>query len=237
MVEKNSTSASKPSRRRRLPAAERRAQILAIARDLFVTEGFERASMRRIADAAGISPTAIYDHFADKEALLTAIAEEFFQGLTVALNDAREGGDPLLALRRLMENYVRYGLDHPNEYRLVFMNRLSRFVPTLSHRGHPCEPDQEAPSPLTVEADKAVASFGLLQSGIDRLVAAGLLRGDDPEGFADSVWAMGHGIVSLIITKGDGNFTPVDRWIDTAIGILMDGMRPRQPTPPPTSSR
>lgn len=227
MDTKIGASASKPAKRTRLPAAERRAQILAVARDLFVGEGFERASMRRIADAAGITPTAIYDHFHDKEALLTAIAEEFFDGLTRAMDiPAAGGGDPLGTLRQLMVNYVRYGLAHPNEYRLIFMTSLSRFVPTLGHRGRPSPPGELAAC-VSQKNAKAMQSFGILQTGIERLAAAGIIRADDPAGFADSVWAMGHGIVSLIITKGDSNFTPVDRWIDTSIGILFDGMRPR----------
>lgn len=213
MVGINNVTERTRKKRIRLPAPERRAQILAVARDLFVAEGgFEHASMRRIADAAGITPTAIYDHFADKEALLTAIAEEFFEGLLEAMNVPMDGSEPLTILRRMMENYVRYGLAHPNEYRLVFMTSLSRFIPTAGpqdnhHRG--------------------AESFGVLQAGIARLAMAGLLRADDPEGFADSVWAMGHGIVSLAIIKGEANFTPIDRWLDTSITILLDGMRPR----------
>ncbi len=227
MVTGKSRRAAKPGKRTRLPAAERRAQILAVARDLFVTQGFEQASMRRIADAAGITPTAIYDHFADKEALLTAIAAEFFDGLVAAMTVPADAATaPLGMLRQLMMNYVRYGLAHPNEYRLVFMNSLSRFVPTLGHRGLPCQPGA-APDDVAQKTAKAMQTFGILQSGIERLVAAGLLRGDDPEGFADSVWAMGHGIVSLVITKGDRNFTPIDRWLDTSITLLFDGMRPR----------
>lgn len=226
MVNEKVGRAANPGKRTRLPAAERRAQILTVARDLFVTQGFEQASMRRIADAAGITPTAIYDHFADKEALLTAIAADFFDGLVAAMTVPPDAAtDPLDLLRQLMINYVRYGLAHPNEYRLVFMTSLSRFVPTLGHRGLPCA--GEVPEDVAQKTVKAMQSFGILQTGIERLVAAGLLRADDPEGFADSVWAMGHGIVSLVITKGDSNFTPIDRWIDTSIGILMDGMRPR----------
>lgn len=214
-------------KRTRLPAAERRAQILAVARDLFVTEGFERASMRRIADAAGITPTAIYDHFTDKDALLSAIAAEFFDGLSAAMSvEQKAWADPLRALAQVMENYVHYGLAHPNEYRLVFMNSLTRFVPSLGHRGMPKAPGE--PTEICIkEPGKGQHSFQLLQSGIERLAAAGVLRNDDPEGFADSVWAMGHGLVSLVLTKGESNFTPVDRWITTSIGILLNGMRPR----------
>lgn len=220
-------AATRP-RRTRLPAAERRAQILAVARDLFVAEGIDRTSLRRIADAAGITPTAIYDHFTDKEALLTAIAEEFFAGLIEAMDiQPIPGGDPLHMLRQLMVNYVRYGLAHPNEYRLVFMTSLSRFAPMLGHRGKPTL-GGEAPCAISQKSVKAMQSFGILQAGIERLAAAGIVRADDPEGFADSVWAMGHGIVSLVITKGDSNFTPIDRWIDTSINILFDGMRAPQ---------
>ncbi|MFV3131764.1 TetR/AcrR family transcriptional regulator [Niveispirillum sp. KHB5.9] len=226
MVDEIGTPASRPQKRTRLPAAERRAQILAVARDLFVAQGFEHASMRRIADAAGITPTSIYDHFEDKEALLTAIAEEFFDGLVAVMEVPVDAADPLKTLRQLMVNYVRYGLDRPNEYRLVFMTTLSRFIPMLGHRNCPFA-ENGVETPAGRKHAKALQSFGILQTGITQLAAAGLLRADDPEGFADSVWAMGHGIVSLIITKGADNFTPIDRWIDTSIDILLEGMRPR----------
>jgi len=216
-------------RRTRLPAAERRAQILAVARELFVMEGIERTSMRRIAEAAGITPTAIYDHFSDKGALLAAIAEEFFDGLIAAMERARpDPADPLARLRGIMRNYVEYGLTHPHEYRLVFMTVLPGFSPAGGHRGGRGRTDG-APMP------KGVASFGMLEAEIGALIAAGHLRDGGKEAFADSVWAMGHGIVSLAITVGHCDFTPMADWLPASISVLIHGMAPRSPTGPEAS--
>lgn len=66
------------TRKPRGQGASRRGEILDAAKRLFTEEGYAQATMRRIAAEVGVSPTALYLHFADKEAILRAIAEDFF---------------------------------------------------------------------------------------------------------------------------------------------------------------
>lgn len=206
--------------RTRLPAAARRAQILSVARDLFVADGLERTSLRRIATAAGITPTAIYAHFADKEALYFAIGQDFFQGLIDRiLAVAIEIHEPLPRLRGLMSAYVRFGLEHPQEYRLIFMTPHGGIVGQgrkLSHRG-PTEPADQ-------DLNKGAIAFGLLEGEIARLTEAGVLRPGSPATVAEVVWAAGHGLVSLLITHGDFDWTPIDTLVETAIDRVLFGI-------------
>ncbi|HYE50189.1 MAG TPA: TetR/AcrR family transcriptional regulator [Azospirillaceae bacterium] len=208
-------------RRVRLPAAERRAQILRIARELFVAEGIERTSMRRIADRAGITPPSIYDHFQDKETLLAAIAEEFFDGLIAAMAAIPEKTpDPLDRLRMLMHGYVRYGLAHPQEYRLVFMTPLEGVGRVSGHRA----PRDGTPPECLGGSTKGIESFVQLEGEIASLLERGILKAGDKEAIADAVWAAGHGLVALLITHPTFEWSPLDRLVETTVEMLLHGL-------------
>ena len=91
-------------------------RILAAARELLEGEGADQVSMRRVAEAVGITPMAIYRHFANREALLKAVADAAF--LEVAQEWATRARHPDLmqALRHSMENYLDYALRHPHMF-------------------------------------------------------------------------------------------------------------------------
>ena len=119
------------SRRREREKQALRGEILAAASDLFVEQGFENVSMRKIAERIDYSPTAIYLHFRDKSELLHSICEETFQKLIATLNAlmdrARErNADPVDTLRRGLRAYVTFGLEHPNHYIVTFLTRHSK---------------------------------------------------------------------------------------------------------------
>src|SRR5882724_11178881 len=96
----NSVQIMVTQRRERLKT-ELREEILAAARDLFVTEGYPSVSMRRIAESVGCAPGTIYLHFEDKAAILSAICIETFAKLDKRMEAIeKDGGDPLDRLRR-----------------------------------------------------------------------------------------------------------------------------------------
>ena len=105
--------------RRERQKDELRLTILAAARELFISEGYDQFSMRRIAERIDYSPTTIYLYFKDKDALLHALCEESFGKLFAAGEKLRqETGDPVTALRRAMTAYVEFGVDNPTTIRL-----------------------------------------------------------------------------------------------------------------------
>lgn len=68
-----------PTNKRAEPEAEKRAQLVAAARELFVRDGYESTPMGRIAQAAGVTPNTIYWYFEDKDELLLVVLDQLFQ--------------------------------------------------------------------------------------------------------------------------------------------------------------
>src|SRR5215472_157963 len=100
-----------------------RQEILDAASELFVKEGYENVSMRRIADKIEYSPTTIYLYFEDKASLLFAVCEETFAKLAKRMESiTRQNDDPITALKRGCRAYVEFGLKYPNHYRVTFIN-------------------------------------------------------------------------------------------------------------------
>lgn len=217
-------TSEQPSRKR-LSAEERRGQILAAARELFIAEGVENTSMRRIASLAGVTPTLIYRHFADKEALLLAVCQAFFRGLieasAAALGQVPDRAEPFARLRRLLEGYVRFGLANPDVYRLVFMTKIASLKRERMPQGH--RPRQDTPPPAEDEGF-GLRAFGLLEGEIRRLIELGHLKPGEPTAIAEVVWATGHGLVALLITHGDFKWTPFDELLALSIDVLLKGI-------------
>src|SRR5207237_9162206 len=121
-----------PKTRREREREALRQVIMDAARELFVEEGFENVSMRRIAEKIEYSPTTIYLYFEDKLSLLFAICGETFAKLAKRMEIIRKETDnPVEALKKGCRAYVEFGLKHPNHYKLTFIN----------HPYHPKDPD------------------------------------------------------------------------------------------------
>src|SRR5215471_18517819 len=102
--------------RRTREKRELKQQILDAARELFVREGYESVSMRKIAEKIEYSPATIYTYFQDKDEILDCLCAETFlhlhQHKLAAIHEMN--GDTLEALKKGMETYIRFGLDHPD---------------------------------------------------------------------------------------------------------------------------
>ncbi|MCU1349971.1 MAG: transcriptional regulator, TetR family, partial [Acidobacteria bacterium] len=125
--------------RREREREEIRGRILDAARELFAVEGYDAVTMRRIAERIEYSPTAIYFHFKDKEALLKELCATDF--LTLAHQFAAIGriDDPIERLRRVGHAYIEFGIDHPNHYRLMFMTPHPPMEDDTLEKGNPEE--------------------------------------------------------------------------------------------------
>ena len=192
---------STPRPRARRGEGERlRAEILDVAEALLARTGDEAAvSIRAIADAVGVSAPSIYRHFADKDTLMMAVCEQIFGRLDDQLEGAAAGiADPVVALRARGEAYVRFGLEHPESYRLLFM----------VHHGKGADLDGE---------DLAgTRAFHHLQDAVDRVLDAAGLDGDTrPDAYAltCAMWTGVHGIVALRISWPDFPWPPLDEQV------------------------
>ena len=183
--------------RRERERLETRARIMDAARDLFAREGYEAVSMRRIAEAIEYSPTAIYVHFKDKQDLLLEICRTDFGAFGHMLAELQSVEDPVERIRRMGHAYVRFGVEHPNHYRLMFMTRDI------------CPEDAAADARRgNVDED----GYALLKLSCKQVIDQGRARPGyaDADLLAQTFWSAVHGITSLQITKAD------DPWITWA---------------------
>ncbi len=191
-----------------------RSRILDAARELIREHGYEKLTIRKIADRIEYSPMSLYNHFADKDDILVALAREGFAKIGKALPKPGSG-EPLAVLRKAMLQYVDFGLKHPDEYELVFMTRRSL--------------EKSASSKISNEAnipDDAGGqnAFRRMLEYVDAAIAAGLVSGQRFE-LAKVLWAGIHGCVSLQITQLRFPFGPPKVFAEAVVDTLIAGIR------------
>lgn len=191
-----------------------RSQILNAASELFITEGVQSVSMRRIADKIEYAPSTIYLYFKDKEELLHTICQEVFERLTEILQEIhRQAMPPLDQLRAGCRAYIDFGLAHPHHYLLVF-------GPVTY---------EETPGELTEVDQAGLKTFDQLRQTIRMGMEAGEIRSCDVEVLSQSVWMTLHGITDLlIISKDVPNFPWADpeALINCSLDSIIRSVRP-----------
>jgi AcrR family transcriptional regulator len=159
-----------------------RRALLAAALDLVEREGVEGLTLREAARRAGVSQAAPYRHFADKDALLAAVAEEGFTALAAEMRRRRDAHEEALPrFRELGLAYVGFAVAHPSHFRVMFGRR------TADRSRHPG---------LSQAAD---ATFALLVEGIVACQHAGQIRQGDPGELALAAWSSVHGLAALVV--------------------------------------
>ena len=183
-----------------------RRKVLDAARELFATEGYDRVTMRRIAEAIEYSPTTIYHHFEDKDDLVQSLCEEDFARLLGVLQVQAPPEDPAEQIRQLGLAYARFGLDHPNHYRFMFM------TPAKFENGHELsDPGQKA--------------FGLLRTAVEKAIESGRFRPGDVDTLAQVLWASLHGAVALLVTFKPEQFPHAPAAPDLIEQVVENGIR------------
>ena len=203
------------SRSTRKPKGEghaRRGEILAAAERIFVEHGYEGATIRKIADEVGLSSTALYMHFSDKGEILLEICRDAFAALIARTSDLSElDAPPEDRLRRMIDAYVEFGFAQPNAYRLIYLTR----------------PIEARDGAQTAAQELGADLFTAFEAVVGETVAAGRMKGD-PRTLAQAIWAAGHGVVSLMITKPYFPWTDRQVLTKTLLDALFDGLLVRR---------
>ena len=206
-----------PKERREREREEVRTRILDAARELFASEGVESVTMRRIADRIEYSPTAIYFHFKDKDALLAELCDCDFRAFSQNFIAIARIPDPVERLRLAGRAYVEFGLMHPSHYRLMFMTPKD---PGLSlTKGNP-------------EED----AYAFLKGIVTELVAKRLLRKElsDVDLASQVIWSGVHGVVALEIAKCQDDWVewqPFATRAEAMVEMILRGVLAEAPAP------
>lgn len=195
--------------RRAREKKELRQEILDAARDLFVREGFENVSMRKIAEKIEYSPTTIYLYFQDKADLLDCICEETFARLVRKQTILDHSvSDPLERLRRGLRSYIEFGLKHPNHYKVAFMMS---------------EPFDD-PEHCVRSRAMGQKAFDHLRRDLTICSEQHLIEVSDIEATAQVLWATIHGLTSLLIAHPKFEWVERHHLIDTLIENALNGL-------------
>ena len=161
--------------RRQRQREEARRTILDAAETLLVRDGYERFSMRRLAEGCGYTTPTIYHYFGDKKGLVDALLEERMRRLLRRMKRVPQGNDPVHNWRQQTLAFIRFGLKHPTHYQLLMTPR-------------------DADEPLLPVAEQLIE---LMLRPFSELQEAGRLVANDVEAARQAVWAMVHGLISL----------------------------------------
>lgn len=187
------------------PKALSRTEILEAAREIFVRDGFEHFSMRRLAGAVGCAVGTIYLYFNSKDDLFQMLVNHSFERLLSALTGLRErhqDGDPVVLLKKGMYTYIEFGVRNPNDYRLAFMLRPP--APEQPYRVHP--------------------AFEMMRFMVRRCVEESRFREVDVETVSQALWAAIHGITSLLIQRPNFPWTGRAKVIEQVINNAVDSL-------------
>lgn len=182
--------------RRLRERSETREKILDAARELFLSEGYDGVSMRKVADKIEYSPTAIYVHFADKQELFRELCMQDFGRLAEVFQSSNMPLDPVERLKQIGRTYVEFGLQYPNHYKLMFMTSYPDPPPTAEEQEIKGNPEEDA--------------YAFLKFSVQQAIDKGVFRSDltDADLISQTLWAAVHGVISLNIAKG------CDGWVD-----------------------
>lgn len=179
-----------------------RQAILQAASREFLEHGYESFSLRRVAERIGYSATTIYLYFKNKDELLLATVQDGFVAFDADIQQAAKAThDPVERIAVLGRTYITFGLDNPELYRLMFMQRSDfYFMPHLIGSGTlaPVIEDQKAaPAGAHHGAPHRAVAQELLVEAVETAMRAKLIRPNNPLLIADSLWASVHGLVAL----------------------------------------
>lgn len=205
-----------PTLRQSRDQAAVRERILSAARELFIAHGYDAVSLRKIAASIGYTAPALYTHFPDKSALMLALCQQDFATFAAVFARLNKVVDPIVRIRRGGEAYLRFAMEHPNHYRLMFMTPVPIGV----------EPDAEC---LAAQGDPDLDSYSFLHSAVQEAMDLGRFRPEykDAQLLTQIIWATLHGVVSLEITHRHDpwlDWRPLARRSRTMTDALMRGL-------------
>jgi len=187
---------------------EFRREILDSAREIFISDGYDGFSMRKLAEKIDYSPTTIYLYFKNKDDLLLAICEEFFANFVAELNRIRSvSQDPVETLRQAFLYLIEFGLKNPNQYKVIFF--------TKSIYGTVCD--------LFEKESMARNTHLAFKEMVRDCIKAGRLRELDEDVITPALATVSHGLVTMILHRPELLQERVDVIARSLVDALLRG--------------
>lgn len=203
--------------RTRMPRGQghlRRPEILAAAKQMFLADGYEAFTTRKLAARVGLSQTGLYVYFKSKEELFDTLCRQSFVALGDDFRRAVAGaGEGVSRVRALGLAYIQFGLTHPDEYRLTFLEG-----PGLNKMRH---------DPSGAQQGVGHNVFLIIRDELERLALTGELRQADLTVATHTVWFGLHGLVSIFIARPGYLRAERDALIEDLLDSLENGLRVR----------
>ena len=205
-------------RKKRGEGHTRREEILQAAKELFLELGYEATTIRRIADRVGVSAPALYLYFQDKEQMMLALCDQTFGYLIESIKEIEATvSEPRERIRRFGEAYLKFGLAHPDEYKLVFLgSNIPESVRKLGHRMPTDDPTRPGIGGAIV--------FQRLVAILAEAEASGLKLNYPADTCAELCWMAMHGVASAFILKADFPWSNRDLLGTGMLDIVMKGI-------------
>ncbi len=187
---------------------EMRDLVLKVATELFIEEGYDKTSIRKIADRIEYSPATIYLYFKDKDEIFHAIHEKGFEIFFHRMEALAVIKNPFERLRKLGEEYIRFAYEYPEYYDLMFIMR----APMEFIKGDTWDCGHQAHEGL-----KAM---------IRECMEQGYMKPIDVDLASLSIWSFMHGMTSLAIRnrfkmyEGDRVRQLMDEAVDTMLQLF-----------------
>ena len=191
-----------PAKKRAYHHGDLRRALLDASLALIVEQGAQAFTLREAARRAGVSQAAPYRHFADKDTLLAAIAEEGFRRLTARMRE--EKADAAGELASVGLGYLLFAAENPAHYRVMF-----------GGSAHAATAKNALPPSLQQAGDE---SFAVLTDAIRAAQAAGQVRAGDVDELALFSWSVVHGFALLVI---DGVVPVADKDAFRVLAVKM----------------
>ncbi|NJD56431.1 MAG: TetR/AcrR family transcriptional regulator [Nitrospirae bacterium] len=168
---------------------EFRREILDSAREIFIHDGYDGFSMRKLAEKIDYSPTTIYNYFKNKDDLLFAICEEFLANFFDELNHIRSvSPDPVETLRKAFLSLIEFGLKNPNQYKVIFFTKSSVYG---THEEF-------------VQSESMARNvYFTFKEMVQACIKAGRFREMDEDVITQALAITSHGLVTLTLYRPD----------------------------------
>lgn len=173
-------------------------RLLKAAADLLATSAGRPVSTRQITSLAGVTAPTLYHHFGDKEGLFNAVLDAGFEEYVAGERSIAPTGRPLEDVRQIWDSHVKFGIENPQLYSVMFGNIRPESRPV-----------------------RVAEAEGFMEEMLDKAAAAGLLRAS-PQEAARSILAANVGVTLMLIAEpaAERNFDLSDMTRDAVISAV-----------------